>query len=209
MALAQAQRSPEEAPASAEVKPRRHLRNYLLDTSLQLRLASYLIAVATALGVGLGWLLWKAYRETSQMLVDQNPSVGAALGNALAREDRFRIVVIAGALAVVLVCLLVAGVLVTHRIAGPAYAIRRTCKRVAEGDLAEPPPLRTGDLLSELGDEVAEMVRALRAREVRERDVAASAAQVLRDPLASASTRQEMARALEALAAEKDRRLEP
>lgn len=208
MALAEVQRSPEEAPPPGHVKPRRHLRNYLLDTSLQLRLASYLIAVATLLGIGLGWLLWRAYRETSAML-ELDPSVGAALGNALAREDRFRIVAVAGALAVVLVCLLVAGVLVTHRIAGPAYAIRRTCKRVGEGDLGEPPPLRTGDLLSELGDEVAEMVRALRAREARERDLVTSAAHVLRDPLAAAATRQELARELEALAAEKDRRLKP
>jgi signal transduction histidine kinase len=208
MALAELQRSPEEAPAPAQGKPRRHLRNYLLDTSLQLRLASYLIAVATALGLGLGWLLWRAYRETSAML-ELDPSVGAALGSALAREDRFRIVAVAGALAVVLVCLLLAGVFVTHRIAGPAYAIRRTCKRVGEGDLAEPPPLRTGDLLSELGDEVAVMVRALRAREARERDLATSAAQILRDPLAAASTRQELARELDALAAEKDRRLKP
>ncbi|HYD41186.1 MAG TPA: hypothetical protein VEB43_10190 [Anaeromyxobacter sp.] len=208
MALAEVQRSPEEAPAPEHVKPRRHLRNYLLDTSLQLRLASYLIAVATMLGIGLGWLLWRAYRETSAML-ELDPSVGAALGSALAREDRFRIVAVAGALAVVLVCLLVAGVFVTHRIAGPAYAIRRTCKRVAEGDLSDPPPLRTGDLLSELADEVADMVRALRAREARERDLAASAAQVLRDPLAAASTRQELARELEALAVEKDRRLKP
>lgn len=208
MPLAEAQPLHEQAPVPPPGKPRRHLRNYLLDTSLQLRLASYLIGVATLLGFGLGWLLWRAYRETSAML-ELDPSVGAALGSALAKEDRFRIVAVAVALALVLVCLLVAAVFVTHRIAGPAYAIRRTCKHVAEGDLAEPPPLRTGDLLSDLGDEVAEMVRALRGRERRERDVVLSAAKVLRDPFAAASTRQELARDLEALAAEKDRRLEP
>lgn len=208
MALAEAQRSHEEIPVPEQAKPRRHLRNYLLDTGLQLRLASYLIAVATLLGCGLGWLLWRAYRETSAML-ELDPSVGAALGRELAREDRFRIVAVAAALALVLVCLLVAAVFVTHRIAGPAYAIRRTCKHVAEGDLGEPPPLRTGDLLSELGDEVAEMVRALRAREGRERDVLASAAKVLREPFAAAPARAELAHELDALAAEKDRRLKP
>jgi HAMP domain-containing protein len=208
MPLAEVRPSHEETPAAETAKPRRHLRNYLLDTGLQLRLASYLIAVATALGLGLGWLLWRAYRETSAML-ELDPAVGAALSRELAREDRFRIIAVAVALAVLLVCLLVAAVLVTHRIAGPAYAIRRTCKRVAEGDLGEPPPLRTGDLLSELADEAAEMVRALRAREERERDAIVSAAGVLRDPLVPAQTRQEVARELEALAAEKDRRLKP
>lgn len=208
MPLAEVQPSPEETPAAEPAKPRRHLRNYLLDTGLQLRLASYLIAVATALGLGLGWLLWRAYRETSAML-ELDPAVGAALGRELAREDRLRIVAVAAALALLLVCLLVAAVFVTHRIAGPAYAIRRTCKRVADGDLGEPPPLRERDLLADLADEVAEMVRALRVREGRERDVIASAAGLLRDPLAPAQTRQEVARELEALAAEKDRRLKP
>jgi hypothetical protein len=206
MSLAQVHRPHEEAPA-AEPKPRRHLRNYLLDTGLQLRLASYLIAVATALGLGLGWLLWKAYRETSAML--ELYPVGAALERELARGDRFRIVAVAAALAVLLLCLLVAAVFVTHRIAGPAYAIRRVCKRVGEGDLGEPPPLRTGDLLSELRDEVAEMVHALRVREGRERETIAAAARILRDPLAAAPARQEAARELEALAADKERRLKP
>ncbi len=206
MSLAEVHRPHEEAPA-AEPKPRRHLRNYLLDTGLQLRLASYLIAVATLLGIGLGSLLWRSYRETSEML--ELYPVGAALERELARGDRFRIVAVAGALVIVLVCLLVAAVFVTHRIAGPAYAIRRACKKVGEGDLGEPPPLRTGDLLSELRDEVAEMVRALRVREGRERETIAAAARILRDSLATAPARQQAAGELEALAADKEHRLEP
>jgi methyl-accepting chemotaxis protein len=178
-----------------------------LDTHLQLRLASYLIAVATMLSAGLGWLLWRAYRETSQVLELSAPEVGAALGAALAREDRLRIVAVAIALALVLLCLLGAAVIVTHRIAGPAYAIRMTCRRVAEGDLSEPRPLRERDLLVELGDEVAAMVRALRGREARDRDAMSAAAKLLRDPAAAAEPRREAAQALEALAGEKERRL--
>jgi len=210
MSIAEPQASPEPAPAPELAgKARRHVRNYLLDSHLQLRLASYLLAAATLLSVGLGWLLWNAYRETSQVLELSDPSVGAALGSALAQEDRFRILALAVVLVAVLCCLLAAAIVVTHRIAGPAYAIARTCRRVAEGDLTEPPPLRSRDLLVELGDEVHGMVLELRAREGRERDLLALAVGVLRDPFSAAPTRQELARQLEALASEKGRRIGP
>jgi methyl-accepting chemotaxis protein len=207
MAMAEIQATV-EAPAS-DPRVRRRLRNFLLDTGLQLRLASYLLAVAAVLSAALGWLLWRAYRETSQVLELSDPEVGAALGAALAREDRFRILAVAIALGVVMLCLLGAAVMVTHRIAGPAYAVRRTCRRVAEGDLTEPRPLRSRDLLVELGDEVAAMVRALRGREARDRDAMSAAAALLRDPAASAERRGAAAQVLEELANEKERRLLP
>lgn len=209
MALAEPQPQPDDV-SPPPPKPRRHLRNYLLDTGLQLRLASYLVAVATALSIGLGVMLWRAYREASQVMqLKLPPGLAETFGQALDNEDQRRMFFVVGALVGVNVLLLVAAIYVTHRIAGPAYAIGRTCRRVAEGDLAEPPPLRARDLLSDLGHEVAHMVHELRGREARERDVLASAARVLRDPFAPAQIRQELAQALEKLVSDKERRLGP
>ena len=195
------------ADSPADPRTQRRVRNYLLDTQLQLRLASYLLAVGAVLSAGLGWLLWSAYRETSQVLELSDPQVGAPLGLALAQADRGRILAVGVALIAVLVCLLAAAIMVTHRIAGPAYAIRMTCRRIAEGSLGEPRSLRERDLLVELGEEVAAMVRALRGREARDRDAMSSAAALLRDAGAPPERRLEAARALEALAEEKERRL--
>ena len=69
-------------------RPKRKIRNYLLDTGMQLKLASYLLGFAVALSVGLGWHLWTAYRETSEVVALAAPEVAAAL----ATEDRWRIV---------------------------------------------------------------------------------------------------------------------
>src|SRR5512147_1500094 len=208
MAPAEAPPQPEDLPSAQPVKARRHMRNYLLDTGLQLRLASYLVGVATLLSIGLGVMLWRAYREASQVMQVQLPAgLAETFGHALDQEDQRRMFFVVGALVLVNGFLLLAAVFVTHRIAGPAYAIGRTCRRVAEGDLTDPPPLRARDLLNDLGDEVAQMVRSLRGRETRERDVLGSAARVLRDPFAPAQIRQELAEALEKLAAEKQGRL--
>jgi len=185
----------------------RKLRNYLLDAKLQLRLASYLIGVGVALSLGLGWLLWRAYRETSRVIALSDPDSGDSIGLALASEDRVRIIIIGVALGGVLICLLGSALVVSHRIAGPAFAIARTCRQVGEGNLAVPRPLRPRDLLVELGNAVAAMVDALRTRETREREVALSAAAALRDPAASPQSRSVAAEALERVAKEKGERL--
>jgi hypothetical protein len=189
-------------PAGGALRKRK-LRNYLLDTGMQLKLASYLLAFAVLLSLGLGWHLWTAYRETSAVVALGAPEVASAL----ASEDRWRIVQVSIILVVVLICLLGASVVITHRIAGPAFAIRRTCVQVAEGNLARPRPLRNHDLLVDLADSVATMVDALRDREALDREAMARAAAALRDPDASPEVRAAAAAVLERLAAEKEARL--
>ena len=190
-----------------EGRHHRRVRNYLVDTSLQLRLASYLLLVGVLLSVGLGWLLWQAYQETSRVIALGAIDAADSLAGALATEDRGRMLLVAGALAGVLLCLLGAAVVITHRIAGPAFAIGRTCRQVAEGKLIRPRPLRSGDLLVELGEDVAAMVDALRDRETAERDVILAAARALRDAAAAPEARGAAAAALDRVAGEKEERL--
>ena len=111
-------------------------------------------------------------------------------------------------LAAALVGLLVAAVRVTHRIAGPALVIRRVCRDVAAGRLAPVRPLRARDMLVDLAGDVGTMIEALRERETRERDELVRAAACLRDPSSPPAARAAAAAALEALAADKDARLE-
>jgi hypothetical protein len=196
----------DEAPAPGRA-PKRHVRNYLLDTSLQLRLASYLLAAATALSLGLGVLLYGAYRETSRVIALGDPEVGDSIAQALAREDRWRIVLVAAGLVGVLVCLLGAAVVITHRIAGPAFVIARTCRQVGEGNLGRPRPLRNHDLLVDLADDVATMVDALRDREGREREAILAAVATLRDAAAGPDARAAAAETLQRLASDKEARL--
>ena len=201
--------APEPAvPQPNEDGGRRHrrVRNYLVDTSLQMRLASYLLLVAVILSAGLGWLLWQAYQETSRVIALGALDAADSLAGALATEDQGRMLLVAAALAGVLICLLGAAVVITHRIAGPAFAIGRTCRQVTAGKLTRPRALRSGDLLVELGEDVAAMVDALRDREVVERDVILAAARALRDAGADPEARGAAA-ALERLAEEKEGRL--
>lgn len=198
---------PAAAPAEGG-RSHRRVRNYLVDTGLQLRLASYLLGVAVLLCAGLGWLLFQAYRETSRVIALGDPEAGESIARALASEDRGRILLVAAALGGVLLCLLLAAVVISHRIAGPAFAIGRTCREVGEGSLRRPRPLRARDLLVDLAGDVAGMIEALRRREAAELDEVRRAAATLRDEAAGAEARAAAAAALERLAAAKQARLE-
>jgi hypothetical protein len=186
---------------------KRLVRNYLLDTSLQLRLAAYLLAVAIALCGALGWLLWNAYSETSRVVALGDPELAGPLGAILAREDQVRMMWLAGALVLLLVILLAAAVVVTHRVAGPAFVLGRTCREIAKGSLVPPRAMRSGDLLQDLAEDVSAMVQALRAREERERALVAAAATRLRAHAGDADERARALDELEGLVADKAQRL--
>ncbi|HTT69853.1 MAG TPA: hypothetical protein VMG32_01415 [Anaeromyxobacteraceae bacterium] len=184
-------------------KPRRQLRNYLLDPGLQLRFGGYLLAVAVLLSAVLGYHVWRAYRTASRLVALGDPRPDAVVASLLASEDRARLVFMCGALFALALVLLALSVVVTHRIAGPAFALGRTCREVGRGALAPPRPLRKSDLLVGLSEEVAAMVAALRAREAGERDRLAEAAGLLEEA-------PERARELILeLSREKERRLRP
>src|SRR5512133_2949927 len=186
---------------------KRRMKNYLINTKLQLRFASWLLAVAAMISIVLGWVLWKSYAETSRVVALMDPEVADSLASAFASEDRERMVWLAAALAVVLVCLLGFAVVLTHRIAGPAFVIARTCRQVGEGNYERPRPLRQRDMLVELADEAAHMVDAVRLREEQERDALLATVRRLQEPGATPEDRQRGIGALQQLVDEKTKRL--
>jgi hypothetical protein len=160
----------------------RRLRNFLVDPGIQLRLATDILVVATAIGVALAVMFWTAGQ-------DAGPGIVAAAA-------------IAGAVP----CLLLLAVVLTHRVAGPAVAIAHACRRVGAGDLSLPRPLRRRDLLVDLADEVALMVEGLREQEAEERALLSDAAHRLRGAGGLAGGH-EIAMRLEAIASRKSERL--
>ena len=149
--------------------PRRRWRNFVLDPGLQLRLGGYLAAVASGLSLALGVQLWRAYREASRLVALGDGRADEVVSALLRAEDRRRIAALAVVLAGIVLALVLMSIVVTHRIAGPAHAIGRTCREVGAGSLARARPLRRGDLLGGLAAEVTAMIDALRAREEAER----------------------------------------
>ena len=215
-------------------RPKRYLRNYLLDKRFQLKYAGLLIAVAALLSSILGFLLWR----TSQSLVEQSKDAVAqgqkvvvlgqklveesqkvtkvvemnlikeygdfpellaelkkenaaktettlaeqqaglqAQANALTeqsleleRQQQLLLWSLFGILSLLVVGVGFAGIIVTHRVAGPIFKMKRQMNDLVEDHWWVPKPLRPGDELVEFFEAFRRMV--MRLREQRERELA-------------------------------------
>ncbi|MBX3125224.1 MAG: HAMP domain-containing protein [Polyangiaceae bacterium] len=79
-------------------------------------------------------------------------------------SDRQRLrLVVGGAGLMLVLCLSVVGVVVTHRVVGPAHKLKRLLRRVSTGQLVVDERLRRGDELEELFDTFLQMTYSLRA----------------------------------------------
>ncbi len=205
----------------------RKLRNFLLDSHFQLKYTSYLVAIALALSVSLGAVLWR----TSQTMIAQsrqnvergeqivalgkevvgesrkvsavvrmnivrdpvyqdNPDLLAAFNadaqsqdqrlasqqasleeqRKLLAEQSLRLAdsqslmlwTLVGVLALLVFAVGVAGIVVTHKVAGPIFKMKRQLASVAEGHLDLPSPLRKGDELVDFHHGFRDMVASLR-----------------------------------------------
>ncbi len=99
-------------------------------------------------------------RQQQQTLENQAQS--------LVRQQSVMLYSLCGALLLLVLLIGVAGIVVTHRVAGPIYKMKLNLKAVADGHLNVPTPLRKGDELVDFFETYRAMVIALRSRQESE-----------------------------------------
>src|SRR5690606_26547962 len=97
--------------------------------------------------------------------VDLDPEVGAQLDEWAQEADQQVLTAIILGILLLGLTLGVTGIIVTHRMAGPAFKMKRLLREIAAGDLTPKPGLRKGDELQDLFAAYAEMLDALRERQ--------------------------------------------
>ena len=157
-------------------KKQRKVKNYLLDRRFQLKYTGMVLLVTIAVASVLGYVAYdfsKGQTEafTAQIAAqpDLDPDTASDLEQLAKAEDRkVRNAIIAGVLLMAL-ALGITGIIVTHRVVGPTYRMRRLFQHVGEGHLEVTTGIRKGDELQELYHSFAEMVESL--REQRAEDI--------------------------------------
>jgi HAMP domain-containing protein len=149
-------------------KPKRRIRNFLLDKRFQLKYTLAVVAVSAVISAGLGYFLYQAHRESSRVASLDDPDLDGALRSVLLDEDRKVLFALAGFLGGLVLCLGAVGIVATHKIAGPAYAMRRTMSLIADGKYPTVRALRKHDELQAVGNELKRMADNLREREESE-----------------------------------------
>ena len=185
-----------------EKKPKRLMKNFLLDKRFQLKYTLAVVVISTAISVLLGTFLYQAHRETSQVSSLDDPDLDGALAAELASEDRKVLFSLAGFLGALVLALGTLGIMATHKIAGPAYAMRRNLSIVADGGIPRMRALRKGDELVSVAEAMINMCDSLRAREELDLERIKAAMQAMKD-----GKSEEAQKPLQEMAEEKEKRI--
>lgn len=186
---------------------KRKLRNYLLDIGLQLRYTVFIIAVAVFLTAFLGYRIYAATQETTRivtMTAAADPSVERELRAQFEANDRVVLWGIVGFGVLLVATVSVAGIWMTHKIAGPLHNIGSAFARVRDNKLpADMGNLRKGDELQAFHAGFREMYEAIRTRVVKDTEALGKAIAAIESQADRPSELEKVLEELRALQAEK------
>lgn len=164
------------ARAGQQPQFKRRIRNYLIDPRFQLRWVFFVVLVITLIVAGMGYILYDTVADaTDQMIVAQLSVEGLAPEAVEAfTEDGERAklwAIIWLAAGWLLLALFLSGVTVvlTHKISGPVFKMKRLLGNIDGDHLQLWEKLRKGDELQDAFEAFDAMVRRL--RESRHQDI--------------------------------------
>src|SRR5688572_2753920 len=193
---------------------RRKLRNYLIDVGLQIRYTAFIIMIAVFLTAVLGWKIYEAVKDTSEVILMTgyvDPSTTAELQAQFRSNDRTVLFGVLGFGILLVMSVAAAGIWITHKVAGPLFSIEGICARVRDNKLAPSlrQQLRKGDELQEFYSTFRDMYEALRTRADRDVQVLRQAITHLEQASGGSASLREPIEDLRRLQAEKEASLEP
>jgi nitrogen fixation/metabolism regulation signal transduction histidine kinase len=164
--------SPAQAvPQPQGQPPKRRLRNYLLDARFQLKYTGMVVAVTLVVATILGTVAYQQSHAQTEMMTINLAMAGetADFIEQTAREaDQQLLLMIFGGIALLVLSLGLTGIVVTHRVVGPAFKMKSLFRHVADGHLKLYGRLREGDELQDVFLEFERMIERLRANQREE-----------------------------------------
>ena len=106
--------------------------------------------------------------KTQQEALEGQATALRDQSSALTDKQHAMLYTLVGALSLLVILIGIAGILVTHKVAGPIFKMKRQINDVGEGRLKIPGKLRKGDELVDFFETFETMVRNLRQRQEEE-----------------------------------------
>jgi len=123
---------------------------YLIQPKFQLLFSGILVLIALLSALFVGFTIYLLIYMNNLTFVKYNLHMTPEFLTLLHKQGRVVIVAWLGSFSVVSVILFVAGIFLSHRIAGPLFAFTREMKKLKEGDLTARLELRKRDEFKEL-----------------------------------------------------------
>ncbi len=169
-------------------QPKRRIRNLLIDRQFQLKWVTRIILIITVIVLIMGYFLYKTVADaTDQMLAQKlgdleltESSVKAFMTQA-EHDKHLTIYKLAAWLIALAAFVSTATIILTHKVAGPIYKMRKIFRVVNDSNLYITERLRKGDELKEAFDDFDDMLRRLREKRRTDREVLCTVREILKD----------------------------
>lgn len=171
----------EVARSSQSAKPaqaKRQIRNFLIDRRFQLRWVFMVTITVTLIVSFMGFFLYRTVAASTDQMVIQllaDDELTEASQQALLERGRadkmFTLSVLIVSLLSLVVLLSLSTIVITHKVAGPVYKMRRVFSSINGDNLRLWDKLRRGDEFQEAFDDFSDMLSRL--RESRRQDIEA------------------------------------
>ncbi len=157
--------------------PKRRWRNYLLVPAFQLKYTAMVVGVAVVIASVLGVIAYTYSQGQTEMLaMNRMAAKGSDVTEAFvadleqyseAADRKVAFSIVLGVLVLAL-ALGATGIVVTHRLVGPAYRLKVLLREVRDGRLVVRGRLRKGDELQDVFHAFTEMIVSLRSAQEQE-----------------------------------------
>ncbi len=158
-----------EAPSQRN----RKVKNLLINRRFQLKWVSLILLLTLALFGSLGGYIWEHERHSSDAIINglstlYDAEEVAVMKDLFVASDSDVLYALMGSGAMLIVLLAGVGLVLTHKMAGPVYALRHSMDRVSEGKLYGVRGVRDGDEFQELASSWLSVVETLKSKEETE-----------------------------------------
>lgn len=153
---------PAEMTAPAGTRARRRLIP-IVDAAFQWKYTLFIVALGVGTACVLGGLLYHAHQANTRLL---DLGGDARLQEQVARADQWFLYYLLGSIVLMAFSLGLGGLVVTHRISGPAYLVARYCNVLAHGHYPDVRPLRKHDELQQFFGAFCGAIHSMRDRDL-------------------------------------------
>jgi methyl-accepting chemotaxis protein len=145
----------------------------IIDPAFQYKYTAAILLVAATISALLGLLLWRSYNETNSMLevVNSIADINPEIARIIEESDRsFVFQLTVGFLVAEVLILGIIGLLITHRVCGPVFVVKRHLQTLSEGGFPTLRALRQGDEFVDMFTSLQKVTDSLKSRDQREAD---------------------------------------
>jgi methyl-accepting chemotaxis protein len=149
----------EENATKSEGKPKRSLKNFLINPQEQLRICGFYIGMISVMMISWAYTLYTSFLEQLEAIQAEVPN--ANIGHYLIQSVEEVMTLSIWHFIIILAVIFTFLIVLSHQFFGPSFALERFVKNLIEGDYLQRVHLRKNDQLKGLANQLNKLAELL------------------------------------------------